>query len=265
MDIDKRRSIDEVVEEIKDGASIVIGGWGPVRKPMALVRAIARSSLKNLTVLSYAAMDLDLLIGAGKVKKAVFGFISFEGAPAQPANFNRARRDGTVLIKELDEYTFCCQFKAAAERIPFYPVRSIIGTDIMTTNPEIQTIKDPYNGDTLVAMPAFVPDYALIHVNEADQLGNGRILGDPYWDSLFARAAEKVIVSCERIVPVGEIQQNTIMSPYVDRVVETPRGSYPGGCFPDYPLDVKACSTYGRAVKDPVEFETYLKQMVKEG
>lgn len=263
MTIDKRVNVDEVVEDIRDGASIVIGGWGDIRKPMTMVNAIARSSLKDLTILSYAAMDLDLLIGAGKVKTAIFGFVSFDGgAPGRAGNFDRARRAGTVEIKEFDEHMFSCQFKAAAERIPFYPIRGGIGTDILTINPEIQTIQDPYTDETLVAVPAFHPDYALIHVNEADQHGNARIAGDPYFDPLFAKAAKKVIVSCERILEVGEIRHSNILATYVEQVVEAPRGARPGSCFPDYSFDAKVCAAYGKATKDASDFKTHLTEVL---
>lgn len=261
----KRANIEEYIGKLSDGVSIVIGGWGPFRKPMALVRAIAKSSLKDLTILSFGGMDLDLLIGAGKVKTAVFGFMSFEGAPGEPGNFNRARIEGSVEMKELSEFMFICQFKAAADRIPFYPVRGGIGTDILTINREIKTLKDPYCGETLVAMPAFRPDYALIHVNEADQLGNGRILGDPFLDSLFVRAADKVIVSAERILPIGEVQESNILSSWVDTVVEVPRGAHPCACYPDYPYDAKEFAKYGQMTKDPAVFKKYLQELLGRG
>ncbi|MFH0731283.1 MAG: CoA-transferase [Pseudomonadota bacterium] len=263
MMIDKRTTIDRVVEEMRDGISIVIGGWGPFRKPMALIRAIAASPVKELIVYSYAAMDLDLLIGAGKVKTAVFGFVSFEGAPGAAGNFNRARCTASVEIKELDEYMFACQFKAAADRIPFYPVRGGIGTDILTVNPELRLIQDPYAGETLVAMPACVPDLAIIHVNEADPLGNARILGDAYWDRLFVRAANRVIISAERIVPVGAIQNSAILGVYVDGVIEAPRGAHPCNCYPDYPYDAGEMAAYGRATMDPADFKRYLENRIK--
>lgn len=83
---------------------------------MALIPEIVRSSMRDLTVLSFAGMDLDLLVAAGKVKMAAFGFVSFEGAPDQPGNFKRARMKGTVEMKELSEYMSICQFKATAAR-----------------------------------------------------------------------------------------------------------------------------------------------------
>ena len=265
MKIDKRVSIEESLRDLGDGASIVIGGWGPYRKPMALVRAIARSPAKDLTILSFAGMDLDLLIGTGKVKTAVFGFVSFEVAPGGPGNFKRARQEGTLQMKELSEYMFIAQFKAAAERHPFYPTRSGIGTDILNINPEIKTIKDPYTNQTLVAMPAATPDYAMIHVNEADETGNGRILGDPYLDSLFVRTARKVIMSAERILPVGRIQNHSILGSWVDVVVEAPQGAYPGDCYPEYDIAHKEFKRYGDAAKGAESFQQYLGEIVKGG
>ena len=71
---DKRMTIDEVVAELEDGMTIGIGGWGPRRKPMALVRAILRSDLKDLTLVSWGGADVGLLVRAGKVRKLVYAF-----------------------------------------------------------------------------------------------------------------------------------------------------------------------------------------------
>jgi len=265
MKNNKRLGLNEAIENIRDGASILIGGWGAIRKPMSLVSTIAKSSLSNLTILSCAGMDMDILIGAGKVKTAIFGFDSFEGAPGAPIHFRRARQEGSVEIRELSEYMFVAQFKAAAERLPFYPTRSGIGTDILTVNPGIKTIKDPYTNQTLVAVPAFTPDFALIHVNEADEIGNARIIGDPYMDNLFARAADKVILTAERILPVGEIQEGSILSCWVDMVVEAPKAAYPGECYPDYGVSDEGFREYSNAVKDADSFSDYLEKLSQGG
>ncbi|MFH1091551.1 MAG: CoA-transferase [Pseudomonadota bacterium] len=261
--IDKRVSLEESIRDLTDGASLAVGGWGCFRKPMALIRAMARSSLKDLTILSFAGMDLDLLIGAGKVKAAVFGFVSFEFAPGEPRHFKAARTQGRVEMKEISEYMVICRLKAAAERLPFYPVRGGLGTDILTLNPEIKTIQDPYNHETLVAMPAFRPDYTLIHVNEADQLGNARILGDPYLDKLMAQAADKVVLSAEKIVPVGSIQDSTIVGCWVDKVVEAPQGAYPSECYPLYDFEPKEFARYSQMAGDPADFQKYLQEIPK--
>jgi len=265
MQIDKRIDLNAAVEQIQNGASLLIGGWGPFRKPMALIRAIAQSTLKDLTIMSYAGLDLDLLIGAGKVKTAIFGFASFEGAPGAPVFFKQARQEGLVEFKELSEYMLIAQLKAAAERLPFYPTRSGLGSDILTVNPEIKKIEDPYTGQTFVAVPAFTPDFTLVHVNEADEMGNSRIVGDPYLDRLFVRAANKTIVTAERILPKGQIQASTFLGTWVDGVIEVPNGAYPGECYPDYEISTTGFKRYQDATKDGDAFNDYLGGVVQGG
>ncbi len=262
---DKTMSLAEVVSQIRDGDSILIGGWGPTRKPMTVIKEIARSNLKDLTVMSLAGIDLDLLIGAGKVKKAVYGFVSLEGVPGNPGNFKRVRKEGSIETMELSEGMFVAGFKAAAERLPFYPTRSGLGSDILTVNPGIKTFEDPYNGEKLVAMPALVPDVALLHVNAADTRGNGQIIGNPFIDRIFVRAAKKVFLSAEKIVPEKQLtdyQTVEILSPWVTGVVETPKGAHPGICYPDYGCDEAHLAEYGKSTADEESFKAYLKKYV---
>ena len=91
---------DEIVAELRDGMTIGIGGWGSRRKPMALVRAILRSPLKDLTVVSYAGPDVGLLVASGQARRVVTGFASLDSIPLEP-NFRRARQDGTVDLSTL--------------------------------------------------------------------------------------------------------------------------------------------------------------------
>lgn len=264
--MDKILTAREVVSQIHNGDSIVTGGWGPIRKPMALVREIASSALTDLTVMSFAALDLDLLIGAGKVKKAIYPFVALEGAPGALGNYRRARQEGTISVMELCEYMFVCGFKAAAERLPFYPTRSGLGTDMLTMNPEIEVIESPYTGEKLVAMPAFEPDVALIHVNAADSQGNAQILGDPYWDYTILRTAKKVIISCEKVVTSSQLKKNPlsviIRSHWVTGVVELPYGAHPGSCYPDYGWDEAHLVEYGNSTAQPETFKAYLDKYV---
>ncbi|MCW2854037.1 MAG: coenzyme transferase, partial [Nocardioides sp.] len=114
---DKRMTIDEVVAELRDGMTIGIGGWGPRRKPMAQVRAILRSDLTDLTVVSWGGADVGLLLRAGKVRKLVYAFVSLDTVPLEP-NFQRARQDGTIPeVVELDEGMFQTGLRAAAQRL----------------------------------------------------------------------------------------------------------------------------------------------------
>jgi glutaconate CoA-transferase subunit A len=242
--MDKSMTIAGAVAQISDGMTVGIGGWGSRRKPMALVRAIARSDLRELTLVSYGGPDVGLLIAAGKVKRVVCGFVTLDSIPLEP-HFRRARRDGLVRLTELDEGMFRAGLQAAAQRLPFLPIRAGLASDVLRVNPELRCVTSPYgDGEELVAMPALTLDVALVHMNRADPGGNAQYLGpDPYFDDLFCLAARRRLVSCERIVPTAElvaggpVQSLLLNRVMVDGVVETPRGAHFTSCVPDYGRD----------------------------
>src|SRR5947209_3076498 len=178
---DKRTTEAEVISELRDGMTIGIGGWGSRRKPMSLVRAILRSPLKDLTIVSYGGPDVGLLCAAGKVKKVVYGFVSLDSIPLEP-RFRVARQNGAVEAMELDEGMFQWGLYAASLRLPFLPTRAGLGSDVLRKQPSLRTVRSPYaDGEELVAVPALPLDVALVHMNRADAHGNGQYLGpDPY-------------------------------------------------------------------------------------
>jgi glutaconate CoA-transferase, subunit A len=257
---------DQVVAELRDGMTIGIGGWGSRRKPMALVRAIGRSPLRNLTIVSYAGPDVGLLVASGQAKRVVTGFASLDSIALEP-HFRRARQDGTVELTELDEGMLHWGLLAAAHRLPFLPIRAGLGSGVLEVNPELRTIRSPYGDEEeLVAMPALRLDAALVHMNRADAAGNGQYLGpDPYFDDLFCLAAERAYVSCERIVPSFDGPPQTLLlnRAMVHAVAETPNGAHFTSCVPDYGRDEAFQARYARAAADPEEWrrfaETYLK------
>ena len=169
---------DEVVGELSDGMTIGVGGWGSRRKPMALVRAILRSPLRDLTVVSYAGPDVGLLIASGQARRVVTGFASLDSIALEP-HFRNGRQRGAVELTELDEGMLHWGLLAAAHRLPFLPIRAGLGSDVMRVNPELRTVRSPYadaghpGGEELVAMPALRLDAALVHMNRADAAGNG--------------------------------------------------------------------------------------------
>src|ERR1700738_2881700 len=121
----------DVVAQLRDGMTIGVGGWGPRRKPMALIREILRSSLKELTIVAYGGPDVGMLCAAGKVRRGVYGFVSLGVIPIEPY-FRKAREAGTVQASELDEGLLLLGLRAAAMRLPFLPTRVGLGTDVMT-------------------------------------------------------------------------------------------------------------------------------------
>jgi glutaconate CoA-transferase, subunit A len=251
---DKRMTADEVAATLSDGMTVGIGGWGSRRKPMALVRAILRSPVRDLTVVSYGGPDVGLLCAAGKVREVVFGFVSLDTIAYDP-HFRRARESGAISVRELDEGMLQCGLRAAAHRLPFLPIRAGLGSDVLTLDPSLRTVRSPYDdGEEVVAMPPLHLDVALVHLNRADRHGNAQYLGpDPYFDDLFCLAAARRYVSCESVVdtasfgssgPPQSLLLNRLM---VDGVVETPGGAHFTSCVPDYGRDEPFQQTYAAA------------------
>ena len=251
---DKVMSIDEVVGELRSGMTIGVGGWGSRRKPMAFIRAILRSDLSDLTVVSYGGPDVGLLAASGQAKRVVTGFVSLDSIPLEP-NYRRARQQGTIELTELDEGMLHWGLLAAAHRLPFLPIRAGLGSDVPRVNPQLATVRSPYaDGEEFIAMPALTLDVALIHLNRADRAGNGQYLGpDPYFDDLFCLAAKRSFVSCERLVPTGDLlaggppQSLLVNRMMVDGVVPTPHGAHFTSCVPDYDRDETFQRAYAKS------------------
>ncbi|AYG83518.1 Putative CoA-transferase subunit alpha [Streptomyces hundungensis] len=238
---DKTMTPEDVVRRLRSGMTVGIGGWGSRRKPMALVRALLRSPVTDLTVISYGGPDVGLLAAAGRIRTLIAPFATLDSIPLEP-HFRAARQAGAFELMEIDEAMFMWGLHAAANRLPFLPVRAGIGSDVMRVNPGLRTVTSPYeDGETFVAMPALRMDAALVHLNRADRLGNGQYLGpDPYFDDLFCEAADSAYLSCERIVDgfKGAPAQSLLVKRYaVTGVVESPHGAHFTSCAPDYGRD----------------------------
>ncbi|WP_206511858.1 CoA transferase subunit A [Rhodococcus sp. BGS-1C] len=271
---DKTSTLDAVVSELTDGMTIGIGGWGSRRKPMAAVRALLRSPLRELTVVSYGGPDIGLLCAAGKVRRVVYGFVSLDSIPYDPW-FSRARTTGSIEVREVDEGMLNAGLQAAAARLPFLPIRAGIGSDVMTYYPELRTIRSPYpipgtdQFEELVAMPALTLDAAFVHLNLADASGNGVYLGpDPYFDDLYLRAATRRYLTCERIVPTAELvaaappQAMLTNRMMVDAVIAAPGGAHFTSCVPDYDRDEAFQKSYVAAAADDAEWAKFYENYV---
>jgi glutaconate CoA-transferase subunit A len=251
---------EDVVGELWSGMTLGIGGWGSRRKPMTLVRAIARSELTDLTLVSYGGPDVGLLCALGKVRRVVYGFVSLDSIPLEP-HFRRARQAGAIEVTEIDEGMLQLGLRAAAWRLPFLPTRAGLGSDVMRVNPELRTVRSPYeDGEELVAMPALKLDAALVHMNRADARGNGQYLGpDPYFDDLFCLAATRAYVSCERLglEEGAAIQTRLLHRVMVHGVIEAPGGAWFTECLPDYPRDEGLQRRYAE-IKDAAELRAFV-------
>lgn len=267
--MDKRMTADQVVARLSSGMTLGIGGWGSRRKPMALVRAILRSDLSDLTVVCYGGPDVGLLSAAGRIRRLVTAFVTLDSIPLEP-HFRAARENGAIELTEYDEGMFVQGLTAAAHRLPFLPTRAGLGSDVLRINPELRTVTSPYpDGEELVAMPALRLDAALVHLNRADAAGNGQYLGpDPYMDDLFVGAADAAYVSCERVVDSADLLQHggpaslLVSRHTVTGVVETPNGAHFTSCAPDYGRDEAFQRAYAAAAAEPAAWRKFSERFL---
>ncbi len=252
---DKRTTLDEAVASVESGMTIGIGGWGSRRKPMAFIRALLRTDVKDLTVVTYGGPDLGLLCSADKVKRVYYGFVSLDSPPFYDPWFAKARTSGAIEAREMDEGMLRCGLQAAAQRLPFLPIRAGLGSDVRAFwGDELKTVKSPYDDQELIAMPALNLDAAFVHMNLGDQRGNAAYTGiDPYFDDLFLMSATRRFLSVEKVVSTEELvkstvpQQQLINRMMVDVVVEAPNGAHFTTNEPDYRRDEKFQRHYAEA------------------
>lgn len=266
--LDKRMSVEAMVGRLRSGMTIGIGGWATRRKPMALVRAILRAGLKDLTLVApYGGPDVGLLTAAGSVKKLVFAFVSLDHIPIDP-HFKTARQAG-LPVWELDEGMAHWALRAGAMRLPFLPTRVGLGTDI-ARQPGFATIRSPFeDAEELLAVPALRLDAALVHVHRSDERGNTLVFSpDLFFDDLIARAADAVYVSAEKIVATAELDMraNARFNPFersvVTAVAEAPFGAHPTSAAPDYALDLAHLKTYAAAADSAEAWAAYRARFI---
>lgn len=257
--------MSDLIGQIEPGQSVAFGGGGLQRKPMAAAKAIAASKLEGLDLISYlGGPEVDLLLGLGKGKRLSFAFVGFDAYGLAP-NFRQARESGTLEIVEYSEATMLAAFEAGAKRLPFLPTRFGLGTDLMTTpTTPFKVCLCPFTGEELVAVPAIVPDVAIVHVNEADRAGNAVIHSDAYCDPLIARAARKTFVTAERVVeelPSTHTRRSTFISRlWVAGVVEAPGGAGMTALFPDYRFDLPRILEYQKRATDRVWLQSFIAE-----
>ncbi len=239
---------------------------------MALLRALARRGVKDLTVFAPpSSYDVDLLIGLGVVKTVSTPYVGLESvAPIGPF-FGRRASEGAIEVLEVDLGLVLAQLKAKIQELPFLPVRGPVGTSIPDLNPRLKWVEDPFGGPPLVAAPPIHLDVVFLHAAQADIYGNVQHLGAQFADILLAQAADKVVVEVERIVPNEVIRraptETTVPCEFVDMVVLAPFGAHPLSFEGFYKLDEEHLRRYVAVAKAALEgddgpFREYLETYI---
>jgi len=261
---------DAVKRLVSDGDYLAIGGFGTNRIPTAVCHEIVRQKKQNLGFAGHTATHDFQLLCAGnltdrgqtlaRIDAAYVVGLEARGLSPQA---RRVMESGTVQVAEWSNYALAVRFRAAAMGVPYLPVRSMVGTDTGKFSGAKEIIC-PYTGVKLLALPALYPDVAAIHVHEADIYGNARIRGTNVADNDVARAAKKLIITCERLVPHEEFRREPDRTsiPYycVDAVCEVPFGSYPGNMPYEYFSDEDHLKLWLKQEEDPVQYRQFLNE-----
>ncbi len=259
----KIMKLEEAVGLIADGSVLAIGGNVLHRAPMALVREIARQKKKELRIVKTAgAMDVDLLCFAGCVKSVDAGFVSYESKYSLANHYRYAVQNGDVQAHEHACYTVISALRAAQAGIPFMPVKGLVISDLIDQNDYFTKITDPFSGREVTVVRAIAPDVCILHVEEADELGNAVITPPLFEDVLMAKASHQVIVTAEKIVPTSRLRRENerVLIPHflVSAVVPVQQGAAPCSCYPCYDINGRDIEKF-KALKTSGELDPWLK------
>lgn len=276
--IPERRSkvvdVAAAVGHVTDGMTVAIGGFINSSHPMIVVREIIRRGLRDLTVVGAASsgLEVDLLIAAGVARKVVAPYVGAEGLAAIGPAFRAAAERGEIEVFELDEAMYYAALRAAAQRVPFNPWRSGVGTSFPEVNPAIKVFQDPCNGETLLAIPAVNIDVAFLHAAVSDIYGNVQYVGHAYGDRAIYAAADLTFVQVEQIVSSEEIKRDPLKTavPGADGIIRARFGAHPYASPGHYTEDRDHIREYVRAAGawakegDRKPLEAYVDRYIRE-
>jgi glutaconate CoA-transferase subunit A len=268
----KLSTLTEAVTSIPDGAHVALSGFAITRCTMAFAAEVIRQGITKLTVSQcVGAMDADLLAGAGALERIIYGGGSLDRFGRLNC-VNRGIEGGTLIAEEYSSLSMAFRYMAGALGLPFIPIRSLRGSDILgrlqeTVPADIAHVADPFTGDDWLVLKPLLPDVAVVQVQAADEEGNAWIVG-PRWDNEEqVKASKRAIVITERLVPTETIrrepERTTIPGFRVSHVVHLPFAAHPTSVYHAYDYDAGHIRRYVEASKTAEGFEKYLDKYVR--
>ena len=260
--IDKTVSLAEAAALVKSGDILSLGGMNLYRRPVAFVRELLKTDVRDLTLLCFtASYESDLLIGAKRVKTIRTCYCGLEAFGLAPMFTALATRGYLHLIEE-SEASLAFGLRATLAGVGFMPGQGWIGTDMLKVRPDVKVIDDPYTGKLVVAFPALKCDVAVIHAPIADRFGNARLSGNLAVDQELSLVGQRVIITADEVV--DELDAPTHLSGIsVTAVAHAPRGAWPTSCYPNYPLDGEEILRYIDACAAE-KFDAYLSELLSK-
>lgn len=276
-----------MVSEIKNGDTITFSGFTIWRRPMALVYEIVRQQKKDLHLIEVnSGTHGDILAGAGCLKIWESCWIGHELYGKLGANMARKAKGGEILIEDYSHIHMLMRLTAGAMGLPYLPTKASLGTDILNpeydvlarnglrdgSNPKIPAKKfdfasDPFYGeDPIIHVPAARPNVCIAHVQQVGEDGTVRVDGQRYSDNEAMKAADKLIVVAEEVVPEEMLRRdpssNLLPHYLVDTVVEVPWGAHPTGCFGYYEVDGQFIRDYYSRTRTQEGFDQWADEWI---
>lgn len=245
---DKLVPLDAVPAMVPDSSVLFLGGFSIYRAPLGLVRELARSRPRDLTVWSHiGGVGIEMLLAVDAVRCVRSSYVGLDIVGFAPL-FTSAIRENRIDFVEETEATLMMGIKATIYNLPHMPARALIGSDIVGARDDLHEYVCPLSGEHLVALPPVSADVAFIHAQVADRAGNTQISGTMGIDIEIAKVSSRVIVSAERVVDSQELlataDATRLPGHLVDAVVELPGGAYPSSCQPRYDVDLNYLIRY---------------------
>ena len=256
-------SIEDAIENlVEDGDLIGIGGLSFWRKPMSACRQLIKQNKRDLSICTFVGgIEIDMLVAAGCVSEVRSCFVGMEIFGMAP-NYRKAVESGKIRIREETEATIALGLKASYLKVPFMPLKGIIGTDFSKIREDLKEIEDPLgSGVKVMVVPKIDIDVAILHVPYADEYGNANIPGAVWMDDDLAKTAKKTIITCEKLVETEDIRylpgKAQLPMQTTSAVVKIPFGAHPTSCYPLYTFDALHIQKYLRT-----DFQEYKSAII---
>jgi len=275
-------SLKEAVATIPHGAHISLGGFTTQRHPMAFVHELIRQKKRNLHFYGHSpGGDLDMLIGAGCVRRVELAYEADEAFATVGPRFRNAIEKGLIEWEDYSNFGMVQRFAAGAMGIPFIPTKTMLGSDMIRregfsretreSDPRIAPKKYelthcPFTQEKILLLPAIQTDFTIIHAQVVDTQGTVRIHGQTFGDEQQAKCTERLIVTCEEIVEPAQLrehpEQNLIPFFRVEAIVKVPYGAHPYACYRYYDYDPEFLHMYHQQARNSDTFSGFLDEYV---
>ncbi|NWF96337.1 MAG: CoA transferase subunit A [Candidatus Thorarchaeota archaeon] len=268
---DKIITLEEAAKMVPDGAHLFWGGFGYQRPPIAFASELVRQKKRDLTIYTCGSeVDLEIMVGAGTATRFEIAFVAIE-ALGLANNMRRRVAEGKAQVEDYSNLAMAMRFLGGALNVPFMPIRSLMGTDLVNRSryrgdKKLEVIDCPFTGEKICLVPSVQPDFSIVLAQRVDKMGNAQIDGIVGEDLEGSRCGKRLIVLAEELVSEEEIRshpdQTKIPAMYVTNVVLLPFGAHPMQCHGYYDYDLEHLMMFHKMTREESGWEEYLNHYV---